>query len=311
MKKYRIIGGVLFFCILFSLGAAGRNEYKGLTFAATYMTLNNSFFVALDDSIRKHCEQAGGRLLSYNPDLDQVRQINQIQDMISLNVDAIFLNPVDWKGIRPALEEAKKAGIPVFVVDAPVYDDSLVVSTISSDNYRAGVLLAQDLIGRRSSARIVILDHPTNKPSIDRLNGFLDTLMSRKEMKVVARQSAFGTLEMAVPLMEDMLESIEGISVVMGTNDPTAIGIISALEAARRSRDILVYGIDGSPEALAMVRSGKMMGTVAQSPNDMGKTSVETALAYLGGESVPSLIIIPVELINSGNIRQFSEDFWH
>ena len=74
--------------------------------------------------------------------------------MIAQGVDGIFLNPVDWKGVRPALEEAGRAGIPVFVVDAPVFDSDLVVSTIASDNWKAGQLIALDLLARREEARI-------------------------------------------------------------------------------------------------------------------------------------------------------------
>jgi ribose transport system substrate-binding protein len=111
-----------------------------------------------------------------------------------------------------------------------------------------------DLIARRDSARIAILDHPTNKPSIDRLNGFLDVLEGHPDFEVVATASAFGSLEGAVPKMENILQSHNDISVVFCTNDPTAVGAISALEAANRKTNVLVYGIDGSPAGMAMVR---------------------------------------------------------
>ncbi|MDA3958255.1 sugar ABC transporter substrate-binding protein [Oceanispirochaeta sp.] len=304
---------VLLFVLLFIpalLSGKGQQDFEGRTYAATFMTLNNSFFVALNDSIRAECEKKGDRLLSYNPDFDQVRQIDQIQDMISLGVDAIFLNPVDWKGIRPALEEAAKAGIPVIIIDAAVYDSNLVISTISSDNYGAGKLIGLDLIARRDSARIAILDHPTNKPSIDRLNGFLDVLEGHPDFEVVATASAFGSLEGAVPKMENILQSHNDISVVFCTNDPTAVGAISALEAANRKTNVLVYGIDGSPAGMAMVREEKMMGTVAQSPRKMGELAVEQAEKYLAHQSTEKEITIPVTLINSGNIRQFPFNSW-
>ena len=292
------------------ISAAGRNEFTGRTMAATYMTLNNSFFVELDTVIRAGCEAKGDRLLSYNPDYNQVSQIDQIQDMIAQNVGMIFLNPVDWKGIRPALEEAKMAGIPIVVVDAPVYDSELVISTITSDNYEAGRLIGLDLLARRKSAKIAVLDHPTNKPSIDRLNGFLDVIDGRTDIRVVARQSAFGSLEEANPLMENILQSHPDITVVFGTNDPTAIGAIAAIEAAKRIDDILVYSIDGSPEGQAMVREEKMTATAAQSPRRMGETAVAVAYSWLNGENVEKNILIPVTLINRGNVNLNPENTW-
>ena len=308
MKHPILLTAFLFLTVI--LSGKGQQDFEGRTYAATFMTLNNSFFVALNDSIRENCEKRGDRLLSYNPDFDQVRQIDQIQDMIALGVDAIFLNPVDWKGIRPALEEAKRAGIPVIIIDAAVYDSDLVLSTISSDNYGAGELIALDLLARRDAARIAILDHPTNKPSIDRLNGFLDALKGHPEFQIAATASAFGSLEGAVPKMENILQTHSDISVVFCTNDPTAAGAISALEAANRKKNVLVYGIDGSPGGMAMVREEKMMGTVAQSPRKMGELAVKQAVLYLNNEKVESEIIIPVTLINSGNIRQFPFNSW-
>ena len=67
MKKVLFIS-ILALTAVF-LSARGQDEFQGRTFAATYMTLNNSFFVALDDSIREHSEKDGNRLLSYNPRL--------------------------------------------------------------------------------------------------------------------------------------------------------------------------------------------------------------------------------------------------
>ena len=119
----------------------------------------------------------------------------------------------------------------------------------------------------------MVLDHPTNKPSIDRLAGIVDTLEGHEGMKIIATYGAFGTLEEAYPLMENILQSRSDITVVMGTNDPTSIGAIGALEAAKKLDSILVYSIDGSPEGQAMVRQEKMMATAAQSPSRIGSTA--------------------------------------
>lgn len=81
---------------------------KHFKFGATYMTMNNPFFVALNDGIKKVVEANGDSLVTLDPALDQNKQISQIEDLIAQKVDAIFLNPVDWKGVKPALDEAKK-----------------------------------------------------------------------------------------------------------------------------------------------------------------------------------------------------------
>ena len=65
--------------------------------------------------------------------------MNRLNSWSNEKVDAIFLNPVDWKAVEPGLVAAKKAKIPVIVIDSQVYRNDLVAMTIVSDNYKAGV----------------------------------------------------------------------------------------------------------------------------------------------------------------------------
>ena len=67
---------------------------------------------------------------------------------IDQKVDGIFINPIDFEQIEPALQAAKRANIPVIIIDAPVSDESLVNCTIVSDNYDAGVQCAKRYDGK-------------------------------------------------------------------------------------------------------------------------------------------------------------------
>ena len=140
----------------------GAKKKDGFTFGATYWTMNNPYFIALEAGIRSTVEADGHELISYDPQGDVTTQISQIEDLIAQDVDLIFLNPADWEGVRPALEAAEKAGIPIIVVDTPVYDADKVLSTVWSDNYKAGQLCAEDLMAKVDSGNIIILDLPTD-----------------------------------------------------------------------------------------------------------------------------------------------------
>ena len=279
-------------------------------FGATYMTMNNPFFVALNDGIKAVVEANGDHLITLDPVLDQARQINQINDLISLNVDAIFLNPVDWQGVKPALEACVAAGIPVINVDAPVYDEDLVDCIVASDNYNAGVLCAQDMMKRIDSGNIVILEHPTAKSAIDRTQSFIDTIHGNDKYKIVARQSSEGQLEQAMPVMEKIIQENTTIDVVMALNDPTALGALAALQSSNRIENVLLYGVDGSPDAKKMVKDGFITATAAQTPKGIGEASADIAYRILAGDSVEKLILVPVTLIDANNVNEFGIDGW-
>lgn len=106
-------------------GGGSKDHYL---FGYTSMTQNNPFFIVLEKAIREKVEANGDKMITLNPAMDVALQINQIEDMISQGIDAIFLNPVDWEGIRPALQMLKEAGIPIINYDTEVKDFEYVTA---------------------------------------------------------------------------------------------------------------------------------------------------------------------------------------
>lgn len=283
------------------------NNYK---FGATYMTLNNPFFVALNNGIKDVVEANGDTLIALDPALDVEKQISQIEDLIAQEVDAIFVSPADWKAIRPALIKAKEAGIPIINVDSPVYDTELVISIVASDNYNAGVICAKDMMKKLSAANIVILEHPTAKSAIDRTQGFIDTLKDVAGYEIVAKASSEGQLEQAMPVMGGIILDNSNIDVVMALNDPTAMGAVAALQAAGREEGVLVYGVDGAPEAKQMILDGKMTASAAQSPMTIGRTAAQVAYDYLAGKEIKKEIFVDITLIDKTNVAEIGTKDW-
>jgi ribose transport system substrate-binding protein len=279
-------------------------------FGATYMTMNNPYFDILDGGIREVVEANGDYLITRDPATYQDKQNQQIYEMIEEGVQAIFINPVDWKGVKPALIACKEANIPVFNVDTYVYDTDLVVSVIASDNYNAGVQCAQDMMSKLDSADIVILDQPIINSITQRVQGFKDTIEGNSNYRIVAQEAARGELEVAMEVMNSIIESGLKFDVVLGGNDPTALGVLAAIESHHMTGDILIYGIDGSPDGKMMIREGYLEGTSAQYPSYMGKISAEVAYAYLNGEKVEKDIVVPVTLITKDNLDEFEIDEW-
>ena len=291
--------------------APAAKEAEGFTFGATYWTMNNPYFVALEEGIRSSVEANGDTLISYDPQGDVATQISQIEDLIAQKVDLIFLNPADYQGIRPALDAAEKAGIPIIVVDTPVYDIEMVEQTVWSDNYEAGALVAKDLLEKMDSGGVVILDLPTDVSAMERYNGFVDVLEEAGGFTILGVQNGEGSTEPSLAIMEDMIQAYgDDIDVAFGINDPSALGIYSALEAAGMANDVLIYGVDGSPDAKVMIKEGKLTATSAQFPKQIGVIAVEQAYKLLAGETIEKEILVPVELVNSVTLSNYTLDDW-
>jgi len=292
-------------------GPLGERPAGGWTFGYTCMDGTNPFFVILEETIRKEVEARGDKLITTDPANDVTRQITQIEDMITQGIDAIFLNPAEAEGILPALDMLKEAGIPILNFDTEVADLSYCFSYVGSDNYNAGYVCGEDLVKKvPGGGKIIILDSPTMNSINDRERGFKDAIAG-KGFEIVAEQDAKGNLEVAMGIAEDLLQAHSDVVAIFGGNDPTALGALAAANAAGL-KDVLIYGVDGSPDIKAELARGDSLieGTGAQSPINIAKISVEVMYKYLAGEKVDARYPVPTFLITSENVKEFGIDSW-
>lgn len=283
---------------------------EGLKIGYTCMDGTNPFFVALEGAIREVVEENGDELISVDPGNDSNTQIDQVEDLISQNIDLMFVNPVDADGIIPALDALKEADIPMFGFDTEVGDMSYLVSYAGSDNYNAGYVCGEDLAKKvPDGGDILVLDSPTMQSVTDRTNGFLDALEeSGVEFNIVGQQDAQGNQQVANEKATDLLTASPDVVAIFGGNDPTALGAYAAADAAGVTP--LIYGVDGSPDVKALLADTILEGTGAQSPITIGKTIAETAYAWLAGEEVEEYIPIETFLVTADNVDDYGTDGW-
>jgi ribose transport system substrate-binding protein len=273
--------------------------------------MDNPYFEELNSAIQEIVEANGDVLISRNPSQSQEKQNQQIFDMIDSGIDLLFINPVDWKKVTPALIACKNANIPVVDIDTNVFDICYVDSIILSDNYQAGVQIAHDVENKKKTAKIVILSHDSIFSTYERIRGFIETINTFDgDYEIVYKENTSVTLESSMEVMLKFLEENIKFDVIIGGNDPTALGALAAMQKCNIRNDTLIYGIDGSPLGKAMIKQGYMEGTSAQFPIAIGKKSAEIAYNILNGEEVPKKVLIPVELITKKNIEEFDIAGW-
>ena len=117
-------------------------------------------------------EEQGDKLLIKDPAGDAERQNTQIQELIEEDVDAVFLCPVDWKKIEPALDALEEADIPVINLDTKVYESGKVAAFVGSDNRNAGYVCGEDLVERKPDGGQVVIVENLNVNSVcERITG--------------------------------------------------------------------------------------------------------------------------------------------
>ena len=78
------------------------------------------------------------------------------------------------------------------------------------------------------------------------------------------------------------------------------------MQEQNRLKDVLVYGVDGSPEVKDLIKDGFIEGTVVQSPKTMGKETAEILYRILNKKGYAKSEKIEVTLITKENIHEHS-----
>lgn len=321
-KKFLFISGIIVFLTLvlsfygyhFIERQAAVNmknsDKEPIYFGATYMTMNNPYFVVVNNEIKNVVEANGDILITLDPALSIDKQVEQVRYLMNQNVKVLFVNALDADALDSVLQECYQKGIIVIAVDTNLNEKEYVSYTVISDNYQAGVEAANEMMKEYDHARIVLLEHSAAVSAKKRIQGFVDTISSNSNYEIVAREECEGQLEIATPVITGIIQRGVDFDVVMALNDPAALGAMAAMQEVGMN-NVSVYGVDGTPEIKALIDEGRPIVTVAQSPIQMGKKAIEVAYDLLAGETYQNnTYLIPVTLITEKNINDFSLDGW-
>ncbi|MFT3784803.1 MAG: substrate-binding domain-containing protein [Tepidisphaeraceae bacterium] len=281
-------------------GAAG-----GGTIGVSLLTLSNPFFRDMGDAITAEAAAHGMKVQIVSADLDSAKQRDQVKNFIVAHVSAIVLTPADSRAVGTAIKEANAAGIPVFTADvASLSPDAKVVSHIATDNFGGGKMAGEavvELLGGKG--KVAIIDHPEVESVIQRTKGFMEVVSKHPDIQVVATLPGGGERDRSFKVMQDILQAHPDINAVFAINDPSALGAVSALEAATKLNQIKVIGFDGQPEAKIAIRDGKIFADAIQYPDRIGKLAVQAIVKFMNGEPVEPQTLIPTGLYKQADAK--------
>ncbi|MDX0641446.1 substrate-binding domain-containing protein [Sinorhizobium medicae] len=285
---------------------AQKETYK-VGFAQTES--NNPWRIAQTNSMKAEAEKLGHQLVYTDAAGSAAKQVADVNSMIAQGVDLIFLAPREEKPLIPAVMAAKKAGIPVILLDRSV-DPSLAkagedyVTFIGSDFIEEGKRIAEWLIkNANGKSKIIELEGTTgSSPANDRKKGFDETIKTAGGFEIVASQSGDFARDKGRQVAEALLQAHPDAVIVYAHNDEMAIGAIAAIEAAGKvpGKDVLVLSIDGGKEAVQAVIDGKIAAVVECNPR-FGPKAFETMLRYAKGEKIDPLVINEDKFYDSTN----------
>ncbi len=288
MKLWMVLGAA--FALAF-LPAAQQTPKK---IGVSLLTRQHDFYKDLEEGLKQEAAKHGYELIVNAGEFDASKQASQIEDFITKKVDAIIVCPCDSEAIGAVLETAEKARIPVFTADIAARKGK-VVCHVASDNVMGGRLAAREMAKYvKNGDKVVIIDHPLVASVQDRTKGFEEELKKLLPDVKIVKQAAEGQREKAMKVMEDLLQAHRDIAGVFGINDDSALGALTAINAADR-KSIAIIGYDATPEAReAIAEGGCLKADVIQNPKTIGKTTVDAIAKHFKGDKLNA--VVPVEV---------------
>ncbi|MBC9245183.1 sugar ABC transporter substrate-binding protein [Paracoccus sp. 11-3] len=282
--------------------------------AVSMTAFDNPFLTIIREAIGAEAEKTADLDVVFeDAQLDVARQLDQVQNFIADGYDAIIVNAVDGNSTAAITQAATAAGVPLVYVNHPPGDvDSLPegVSFVGSNEVDSGTMQTSEvcaILGGKGDV-LVMMGPLENHSAIIRTKDIHDVIATPdcSGMKVVEEQTANWNRQEAQDLMTNWLTSGVEFDAVIANNDEMAIGAILAMKAAGTSMDdVVVAGIDATPDGLAALAAGDLDVTVFQNAARQGEVALQTALAMAQDQPAERNIWIPFEPVTPENMQNY------
>ncbi len=270
--------------------------------------VENPFFGAMQEIAANKAEELGYTTLRLNHNDDANKQMELFESCIAQKASAIILDNAGADATVAAVQKAKDAGIPTFLVDREITAEGVAVAQIVSNNYQGATILAEyfaQLMGETGDY-VELTGRDTDTNAHVRSQGYHDVLDQLPNMKMVAQQTANWSQTEALTVMESILQANPNIKGVIAGNDTMALGAQAALIAAGKP-EVIVVGFDGSDDAIQSIGKGELKATSLQPVAEMAQQAVIQADYFIknGQAQKPEKQSIDMVLINVDNFCQY------
>jgi ribose transport system substrate-binding protein len=291
---------------------AGAASAAGKKIAMVQINQEALFFTQMDEGAQAAAKAAGVDLAIFNSNNDPSAQNNAIETYIQQKVDAILVVAIDVNGIKPAITEAKKAGIPVVTIDAIVDGDNSV--QVGVDNKKVGEDIGKytanyiktNLGGKASIGVVGALNSFIQNV---RLDGFKAGVASAPGAKIVATVDGQNVQDQAQTAAENLISGNPGLQIVYATGEPALIGLVAATSAQDATGRVKIVGWDLSAQAIKGIDAGFVVAVVQQDPAGEGHAAVNAAMKLMNKQPVDKNISVPVTIVTKANVGKYRAVF--
>ncbi len=217
--------------------------------------------------VEKRARELGAVLDVQVANGDDAVQTKQCDNMLIKGVDVLIVAPHNGEIAASIVEAAHRRGVPVIAYDRMIRNADVDLH-VAHEQEKIGEMQARYALERVPKGNYVLIGGaPTDYNAIILRDGQMRVLkaaIDRGDVKIISSQFAKDwRADEALRITEDALTRTGNrIDAIVASNDGTAGGAVSALEAARIAGKVLVTGLDAQKDALQRIIAGKQTMTI-------------------------------------------------
>ncbi|MGL4986304.1 MAG: substrate-binding domain-containing protein [Treponemataceae bacterium] len=283
MKKALLLIGTILLAV--SLISCGAKSDKKKVFLIT-MDQIDQHWVKVDEGAQAATKKMN--TIEYRwlaPDVkDDAKQIESINNAVAAGADCILLAANGLHAVTSALKEATDAGVKIIYVDSPA--DFPAEQLLSTDNKAGGMKVGEALLAKLTSdgitsGNIGIISVNAATESLNMREAGFREAFAQTDFTILETQYSQGDATIAKDMAANFItQDVVGL---YGTNEGSTVGIGNAITEAT-DKNVIGVGSDASDMNKSLVKSGALIGIMAQNPYTMGFEGVKSASKVLAGE---------------------------
>jgi len=286
--------------------ASGGAGAAPLTIGFSMPDLSESFWTSMAYGVDDEAKKLGVTVVKVNAggDANVNQQISQLQDLVQRHVNAIVVGATNGDAVRPAVEQAIDARIPVVGLSS-IPNSPKLASAVGADHYAMGKLQAECLgkaIG--GSGEVGMMAGPAGQTWSDgRADGFRDTIKAQfPNIKIVTESRLADNRNAALNTTEDWVQRFPDLKGIYSATDDIGAGVVDGLKASNKLGQVKVSTSNLSPTAQKMLASGEFVCTAIQQIVLQGRVALEQAVKAAKGEKTDASVATPAVLVMKDNM---------
>ena len=283
----------------------------GMQVGAVAKALTNEYWRSLGEGYTKFGDSVGVKvdLQAGQGEADQLGQLAIAETMLSKGYKILLVSPQTDANLQPAVEAAEKAGVPVINVnDAVIPGAKNYIGNVQKDN---GVRAAKWFIANRpNGGKLAVIEGMAGVyAAVQRTAGFKETIAADgKNFTVVASVPGDWDRQKSYDAATNIMQKDPDVVGFYCNNDGMALGVVEAVKAAGKLKDIAVIGTDGISDAYKSIKDGELTATVDSFPVLTGEVALEVALRLAAGQKLPRVVATPQALVTKDNMDRYTGD---